>query len=84
MLCKSVSYTQTRQNWGKIQNKQYMQRSVSNLISCLACQILGKSSHDNNVDTVGPILCQADTGSGNGPAIYYNADTEGPILCYIG
>jgi hypothetical protein len=57
-----------------------MQRSVSDLISCLACQILGKPSHDDNVDTVGPILGQADAGSGNGPEIYHSVDTVGPIL----
>ncbi len=79
LSCKYV-FTQTNQNWDRIQNKQYLQRSVSNLVSCLTCQILGKSSHDNNVDTVGPILGQADTGSGNGPAIYHSVDTVGPIL----
>jgi hypothetical protein len=29
----------------------------------------------HSVDTVGPILGQVDTGSGNGPAIYHNVDT---------
>ncbi len=34
----------------------------------------------HSVDTVGPILGQAGTGSGNGPAIYHSVDTVGPIL----